>query len=117
MTEVRGLAYPLEIKNGGLKLVEDADVIEQDIVSALETRPFERMMRADYGLTDNIFEVLKPDAIDARLSEAVIEQVRGVDDLSIRGNWVNGENGVYSVEITYSVSGKPQAPIRLSLVA
>jgi hypothetical protein len=117
MTEVRGLAYPLQIENGRLKLAEDADLIEQSIVSALETRPFERVMRADYGLADNIFEILKPDAIDAKLSEAITEQVSGVDDLSVRGNWVNGENGEYAVEITYSVSGKPQAPLRLSLAA
>jgi hypothetical protein len=116
MTDIRGLTYPLTVSNGGLSLSTDADLIEQRIISVLETRPFERVMRADYGLPDNIFETIQPAAIDAQISNAIIEQVGGIQDLSVSGNWTNGEQGIYSVTILYSVAGSLQPPLTLSLV-
>lgn len=116
MTEIRGLTYPLQISNGGLSLSTDAQLIEERIISVLETRPFERIMRADYGLPDNVFETLQPAAIDAQISNSIVEQVGGIQDLSVSGTWTNGEQGVYSVTILYSVAGSLQPPLTLSLV-
>lgn len=116
MTSIRGLTYPLEVSNGSLKLVEDERIVEQQIISVIETRPFERVMRADYGLPDNTFDTIEPAAIDAKISEAVVEQVGGISDISVKGSWTNAENGVYNVEILYTVSGEPQPPLELSLV-
>lgn len=116
MTSIRGLAYPLQVNNGKLQLAEDEAIIEQQIISVLETRPFERIMRADYGLPDNVFETMNPAAIDSKISEAIIEQVGGIDDLSVRGSWTGGENGIYAVNILYTVRGELQPPLTLSLV-
>jgi len=116
MTSIRGLLYPLQVQNGGLSLAEDENLVEQQIISVLETRPFERIMRADYGLPDNVFEVINPAAIDSKISEAIIEQVGGVSDISVKGSWTGGENGLYVVNILYTVDGTPQPPLTLSLV-
>ena len=104
------------MQNGGLSLAEDENLVEQQIISVLETRPFERIMRADYGLPDNVFEVINPAAIDSKISEAIIEQVGGVSDISVKGSWTGGENGLYVVNILYTVDGTPQPPLTLSLV-
>lgn len=116
MTSIRGLAYPLQIQNGGLQLAEDADIVEQQIISVLETRPFERIMRADYGLPDDVFETMNPAAIDSKISEAILEQVGGISDLAVTGSWTGGENGLYAVNVLYTVNGVPQPPLSLSLV-
>jgi len=116
MTNIRGLTYPLQVSGGGLSLSTDAQLVEERIISVLETRPFERIMRADYGLPDDTFETMQPAAIDAKISNAIAEQVGAVQDLSVSGNWTNGETGIYSVTITYSVSGDLQPPLSLSLV-
>lgn len=116
MTSIRGLAYPLQVQNGGLQLAEDANVVEQQIISVLETRPFERIMRADYGLPDDVFETMNPAAIDSKISEAILSQVGNISDLSVRGSWTGGDNGLYAVNILYSVDGEPQPPLTLSLV-
>lgn len=116
MTSIRGLSYPLQVSNGGLQLVEDDSIIEQQIISVLETRPFERIMRADYGLPDHIFETAQPTEIDAKIYEAIINQVSGIEDLSVAGNWDNGDGGAYTVNVLYTVRGVPQPPLTLSLV-
>jgi len=116
MPNIRGFTYPLQVENGSLMLAEDASIVEQQIVSVLETRPFERIMRAEYGLPDDTFETLNPSAIDSKISEAILEQVGGVSDLSVRGSWTGGENGLYVIDILYTVNGTPQPPLTLSLV-
>lgn len=116
MTSLRGLRYPLQVSNGGLQLVEDEVLVEQQIISVLETRPFERIMRADYGLPDYVFETVRPTEIDAKIFEAIINQVSSIDDLSVVGNWDNGDGGLYTVSINYTVKGAPQPPLTLSLV-
>ena len=116
MTSIRGLSYPLQVQDGKLLLAEDYAILEQQIVSVLETRPFERIMRADYGLMENTFETINPAAIDSMISEAISTQVGGLDDLSVKGNWDRGENGVYVVTVSYSTNGVPQPPLTLSLV-
>ena len=116
MADIRGLTYPLQVENGRLMLTEDINIVEQQIISVLETRPFERVMRAEYGLPDDTFETMNPAAIDSRISEAILEQVGGVSDLSVRGSWTGGDNGLYAINILYTVNGAPQPPLTLSLV-
>lgn len=116
MTNIRGLTYPLQISNGGLSLSTDEQLVEERIISVLETRPFERIMRADYGLPDSTFETIQPAAIDAKISNSIVEQVGNIQDLSVKGIWTQGEEGIYSVTITYSVAGTIQPPLTLSLV-
>lgn len=116
MADIRGLTYPLQVENGSLMLTEDISIVEQQIISVLETRPFERIMRAEYGLPDDTFETMNPAAIDSKISEAILEQVGGVSDLSVRGSWTGGDNGLYAINILCTVNGTPQPPLTLSLV-
>jgi len=74
MAEVfyRGLQYPLEVKNGNLIVVENLDIIEQNIIEVLETRPFERVMRSNYGFDPRIFDVMEPKKIRFALSKFLL---------------------------------------------
>lgn len=53
---VTDLAYPLQIINGNLKVVNGDEVIRQHIISWLQTELKERVLRLDYGTRDYIFE-------------------------------------------------------------
>ena len=115
MAQKRGLTYPLQIVNGRLGLSEDLALVEDQIVSVLETRPGERVMRADYGFDPKIFSTLEPNAINARISRAVETQVPSVSNMEVDGNVSAGDSGVYQVTLKYSVNGVPVPPLSLSL--
>ncbi len=117
MAFVRGLSYPLEVVNGNLKLSEDAQLVSEHIYSVLETRPYERVMRASYGLQDNTFDVMNPIAINAKISTAIFEEVGGeIEDLRVEGAWQKGDSGIYNVRILYKFNGITQTPLTVSLV-
>ena len=113
---VRGLTYPLQLgADGKLLLSEDLSVVEQNIISVLETRPFERVMRADYGFDPRIFDVMEPTAINARIWLAVTTYVTAVTDLTVDGGISTADNGVYNCQLKYSVNGLAAPPLNLSL--
>jgi hypothetical protein len=113
---VRGLQYPLQLgSDGKLLLAEDVSVVEQNIISVLETRPFERVMRADYGFDPRIFDVMEPTAINARIWLAVTTYVPAVSDLNVEGGIASSDNGVYNARLTYTVNGVTAPPLNLSL--
>lgn len=113
----RGLTYPLEVDiNGQLKTSTDYNLVREHILSVLDTRPYERALRADYGLPDLIFEVINPILINSRISKAILDEVTELSDLEVDGEWRNtGEEGIYQVKITYFVNGIPQPPISFAL--
>ena len=116
MAVVRGFAYPLQLNSKGQPvLAEDLSVVEQNIVSVLETRPFERVMRADYGFEPGIFDTMEPTAINARIWLAVTTYVQSVTDLTVDGGVSNADNGVYNVSLKYQVNGTEAPPLNLSL--
>ena len=116
MAVVRGLTYPLQLgSDGRLVLAEDLEVVEQNIISVLETRPFERVMRADYGFDPRIFDVMEPTAINARIWLAVTTYVTAVDDLTVDGGISLADNGVYNCQLNYVVNGLAAPPLNLSL--
>ncbi len=116
MAVVRGFAYPLQLdSNGQLLLAQDISVVEQNIISVLDTRRFERVMRADYGFNPGIFDTLEPTAINARLWLAVTTYVDAVTDLTVDGGLASGDNGVYNVLLKYTVNGTTAPPLNLSL--
>lgn len=115
MVFIRGLSYPLRVKNGQIVLSEDNSLIEEHIISVLETRPFERVLRADYGLSDMIFNTLNPIELGAYISLSVTEQVPEVKDLEITGGWNKSDSGIFDVTLNYKVDGVPQPPLELSL--
>ena len=115
MTQIRGLMYPLNVRNGRLSLSEDLERIQENIIEVLETRPFERVMRADYGFDSEIFSTLEPNAINARIWMAVTDQVPEVTDLQVDGTVADSENGLYAVKLRFSVNGVPAPPLSLTL--
>ena len=115
MPFIRGLAYPLVVVDGQLKLTTDLNVVEQNIIEILETRPTERVMRATYGFDPKIFNTLEPNAINARIHRAVIEEVKAVSHLEVTGRVDTLDTGTYNVTLKYSVQGVPAPPLNLSL--
>ncbi len=115
MASIRGLAYPLRIENGNLAVSADLVSVEDQIISVLETRPFERVMRANYGFDPGIFDVMEPNAINARIYNAVKSHVKDVTALEVQGDFSKGDGGLYNVTIKYAVSGIPQPPLQISL--
>lgn len=115
MASVRGLKYPLEVVDGNLAISSDLVSVEDQIISVLETIPFERVMRANYGFDPGIFDTLEPNAINSRIYEQIIQEVPLVTALEVTGNISNADGGLYQVTIKYAVDGIPQPPLELSL--
>lgn len=116
MAVVRSFAYPLQLgANGQLLLAEDLSVAEQNIISVLETRPFERVMRADYGFEPGIFDTMEPTAINARIWLAVTTYCPAVTDVTVDGGISTADSGIYNVLLKYQVNGTQAPPLNLSL--
>ena len=115
MASTRGLKYPLQVVNGNLALSEDLISVEDQILSVLETRRYERVMRSNYGFDPGIFDTLEPNAINARIYNAILNQVPAAKNVQVNGNVSAGDSGLYRIEITYSVQGVPQPPLQISL--
>ena len=113
---VRGLTYPLTVSGGNLATSTDYTLVSQHIRSVLETRYFERVMRADYGIGDYVLEIIDPGQINSAIQYSILQNVNGLSDLSVLGDWItNGEDGLYRVFIQYAVNGVPQPPINYTL--
>lgn len=113
---VRGITYPLSITNGNLSVSTDYALITQQIKSVLETRYYERVMIADYGIGDFVLEVLDPAQINSSIQYSILQNVSGLSDLAVLGDWeTSGEDGIYKVFIEYSVNGNPQPPLEFTL--
>ena len=115
-SSIRGLTYPLTIVNGNLGTSVDYALVAQQIKSVIETRFYERVMRADYGVDDYTLSIINPGQINSDFQAAVSNYVTGVSALNVQGNWISeGENGIYKLYISYSVNGVPQPPLQFSL--
>jgi len=113
---VRGFAYPLQLNDKGqVILAQDISAVEQNIISVLETRPFERVMRADYGFDPATLDTLEPTAINASIWLAVTTYCPAVTDLTVDGGISNGDNGIYNAQLKYTVNGTQAPPLNLSL--
>ena len=113
---IRGLTYPLTVINGNLATSTDYALITQQIRSVVETRYFERVMRAEYGIGDYVLEILDPGQINSAIQYSILQNVAGLSDLSVTGDWqTQGDDGLYRVFIEYSVNGVPQPPLSFAL--
>ena len=113
---IRGLTYPLTVSNGNLSTSTDYALVTQQIRSVLETRYYERVMRADYGIGDYVLEILDPALINSAIQYSILQNVQGLTDLSVRGDWITqGDDGIYRVVIVYDVNGVPQPPLSYTL--
>ena len=113
---IRGITYPLTVDNGNLATSTDYTLVTQQIRSVVETRYFERVMRAEYGIGDYVLEVLDPGQINSAIQFSILQNVAGLTELSVSGDWqTTGDDGIYRVFIVYSVNGVPQPPLRFAL--
>jgi hypothetical protein len=114
--QVRGITYPLTVANGNLATSTDYDLVTQQIRSVIETRYYERVMRAEYGIGDYVLEILDPGQINSAIQYSILQNVENLTNLSVSGNWrVDGDNGLYYVFILYEVNGVPQPPLNFTL--
>lgn len=115
-TSIRGIKYPLTIVNGNLAVSDNYDLITQQIRSVVETRFFERVMRADYGVGDHTLEIMNPGLINSEFQTSILAYVDNLTSLSVTGDWLTqGDDGIYRVFITYAINGVPQPPLNFSL--
>jgi phage baseplate assembly protein W len=102
--------------NGNLSISTDYELKTQEIRSIVETRFFERVMRADYGVGDHTLDVMDPGQINSEFQSSIQAYVSGLTSLVVRGDWVtSGEDGIYKVNIVYQLNGVPQPPLEFSL--
>jgi hypothetical protein len=115
-SSIRGITYPLTVNNGNLATSTDYALVTQQIRSVIETRYYERVMRADYGIGDYVLEILDPGQINSSIQYSILRNVNGLTDLSVTGDWRSqGDDGVYRVFIQYAVNGVPQPPLNFTL--
>jgi diphthamide synthase (EF-2-diphthine--ammonia ligase) len=113
---IRGLTYPLTIVDGNLGTSVDYSLIAQQVRSVVETRYYERVMRANYGVADNILDIMNPGQINSEFQASISANVANLSSLSVTGDWKSGgEDGIYHMYIQYSVNGVPQPPLQFSL--
>jgi hypothetical protein len=113
---IRGLTYPLTVLNGNLATSTDYELVTQQIRSVIETRYYERVMRAEYGIGDYVLEILDPSVICSAIQYSILQNVEGLTDLSVLGDWkTGGEDGLFILNITYEVNGVPQPPLSFTL--
>jgi hypothetical protein len=113
---IRGITYPLTVDKGNLATSVDYALTTQQIRSVVETRYFERVMRAEYGIGDYVLEILDPGLINSAIQYSILQNVSGLSDLSVTGDWkTQGDDGVYRVFIEYSINGVPQPPLNFAL--
>jgi hypothetical protein len=114
--QIRGISYPLTVESGNLATSSDYSLVTQQIRSVIETRYYERVMRAEYGIGDYVLEILDPGQINSAIQYSILQNVDGLTNLSVTGNWkVGGDDGIYYVFIMYEVNGVPQAPLNFTL--
>jgi hypothetical protein len=112
----RGLAYPLRIENGNLATSSGVQAKAEEIRSVLETRFYERVLRADYGTSDHTLEILDPYLICSEFQNAISSNVRGLGTLSVRGDWrTRGEQGIFDVFVEYSYGNSDPIRAKFSL--
>jgi hypothetical protein len=113
---VRGITYPLTVSNGNLATSTDYSLTTQQIRIVIETRYYERVMRAEYGIGDYVLEILDPGQINSAIQYSILQNVAGLTDLSVTGDWRSrGDDGLYRVFIQYAVNGVPQPPLNFTL--
>jgi hypothetical protein len=73
-------------------------------------------MRAEYGIGDYVLEILDPGLINSAIQYSILQNVQGLSDLSVTGNWrSDGDNGLYRIFIQYEVNGILQPPLNFTL--
>jgi hypothetical protein len=113
MAAIQGFTYPLTLVNGGLGLSSDFELIRQQIMSVLETRPYERIMRPNYGTPDLVFDVAADVALIVERTRIALETQIPDVAFAIAGNIA--DDGVCNLSIGWSLNDIAQPPIQYRL--
>ena len=98
-----GLSYPLNINsNGGLSVSSGSRLTDEHILSILETKPGERVMRRDFGFQPEIFSSINPNIIDSQVEAALHKGSPGdLSTATVEGDASEGNSGIYRLQIFY----------------
>lgn len=114
MPNTRGLTYPLQIVNGGLKTSTDIDLLREAIYSVLETVPSERVMQYTYGTPQLVFDAISSFNVVLEIIRQALEtQIPEVSRFEVLGDI--DDEGVGRVTINWAVGELPQVPIQYQL--
>lgn len=115
MTVLRGIAYPLQLENGTLKVATDLDLRRGHIRSVLETYKLERVMNAEYGLPHLVFSSVNRAAVVAERIR--LELTRQIVDVDFEVNGSIDDSGTMSIEVIWRYRGALQTPLRYRLTS
>lgn len=106
---LRGIKYPLQLDgNGSLAISERADVVREQIVSAIETNPGERIMIPLYGLREHILSSLAPAVVVSDIENTLTRWVPEAKNIRVTfdKNADKFENGLLDVTITFQYDNR-----------
>lgn len=101
---IRGISYPLEISNGGLKVSANSDRIYEQVREIIETRIGERIMRQFFGTPDLIFQSFSEDILRNNLTKQIEESLPVEIDTDIDISL--SDNGTAVIYINWSLNGR-----------
>lgn len=107
------LTFPLCVKDGRLEVSKDADVVRDQILSALETRFFERVMQPRYGTPDLVFESHSGVGVVAERTRQTLAQLIPQANFEVSGELA--DSGVYTLRIQYWIAQQLQPTLTLTL--
>ena len=113
MPTIKGIAYPLKIKDGGLEVVSDTALLRSHIYSVLTTYKQERILNPAFGLPQMVFtSIPAPSVITERIRSVLKLYVPSVS-FSVVINIQEG--GVVNVKVDWAVNQLPQPSIEYLL--
>jgi hypothetical protein len=111
---IQGIGYPLAVKNGGLVLHQDVDLVRDGILSILLTQPLERVMRPAYGTPDQAFDAISDfNQILGEYQRRISQQI-GYSGVTIVVTGEIADDGLAQIFVTWAVDGIPQPTISLT---
>lgn len=106
---LRGISYPLQLDgNGGLKVSSGGKLIQEQIVSALETRPGERIMIPLYGMKNHIFNSYGPSVVISDIESQIQLWVPEAKNVTITYDKSNEliELGRLNITVTFTYKNR-----------
>lgn len=101
---MQGFVYPLKLDNKGVKVTDDyAQLVKNAIVSGILTKQEERVMRPEYGLESQEFDVVSDIVTTlAKIRDTVTLALEGYPDVSFELRGSINDSGLLDVLVTYT---------------
>lgn len=114
-----GLKYPLEIVNGGLRVSKDyPSLVLSAILSSVNTRTEERVMRPEYGREDEEFQSVSS-LVDTlgNLRQTITLGLEGYPDVTFELSGSISEGGLVEATVAYQCPDGLERTVEVSLGA